>query len=189
MLNNRRYYPLFKDFIGVIDGTHVRASVGRHKKTENIVRKGYATQISWFFVILTCTLILYRRGGRGPHMTQEFSMKHYGDRSFVFCIQCVIISSLLMPGTQILKYILLHTKVHISFPLPDFQGGQTAAMRAPRGLNETFNNRHSSLRNIIERIFEVWKARWALLRDMRVNFTYEHQVQIVHRDGIILEEI
>ena len=52
-------------------------------------------------------------------------------------------------------------------------------MRAPRGSQETFNYRHSSLRNIIERTFGVWKARWALLRDMHVNFTYDHQVQIV----------
>ncbi|KAL4569481.1 hypothetical protein LXL04_025119 [Taraxacum kok-saghyz] len=68
---------------------------------------------------------------------------------------------------------------HIRYHLPDFQRGQTAAMRAPRGSQETFNYRHSSLRNIIERTFGVWKARWALLRDMHVNFTYDHQVQIV----------
>uniref|UniRef100_A0A251VEJ0 Putative harbinger transposase-derived nuclease domain-containing protein n=1 Tax=Helianthus annuus TaxID=4232 RepID=A0A251VEJ0_HELAN len=48
-------------------------------------------------------------------------------------------------------------------------------MRAPRRPKETFNYHYSSLRNIIERIFGVWKARWALLRDMHVNYTYEHQ--------------
>ncbi|KAJ0835625.1 putative harbinger transposase-derived nuclease domain-containing protein [Helianthus annuus] len=52
-------------------------------------------------------------------------------------------------------------------------------MRAPRGPKETFNYHHSALRNIIERTFGVWKARWALLRDIHVNYTYEHQVSIV----------
>ncbi|KAL4573386.1 hypothetical protein LXL04_020189 [Taraxacum kok-saghyz] len=63
--------------------------------------------------------------------------------------------------------------------LPDFQRAQTPALRAPSGAKETFNFRHSSLRNIIERTFGVWKARWAILRDMHVNFTYDHQVKIV----------
>ncbi|KAL4558942.1 hypothetical protein LXL04_037147 [Taraxacum kok-saghyz] len=81
------------------------------------------------------------------------------------------------PNTR--GYLAPYKGTHIRYHLPDFQRGQTAAMRAPRGSQETFNYRHSSLRNIIERTFGVWKARWALLRDMHVNFTYDHQVQIV----------
>lgn len=39
--------------------------------------------------------------------------------------------------------------------------------------NESFNYHHTSLRNIIEETFGAWKARWTLLRDMHVNYTYE----------------
>ncbi|KAL4574030.1 hypothetical protein LXL04_020852 [Taraxacum kok-saghyz] len=81
------------------------------------------------------------------------------------------------PNTR--GYLAPYKGTHIRYHLPDFQHGQTAAMRAPRGSQETFNYRHSSLPNIIEQTFGVWKARWALLRDMHVNFTYDHQVQIV----------
>lgn len=54
-----------------------------------------------------------------------------------------------------------------------------SCLRNPRGPKESFNYSHSSLRNIIEWNFRVWKARWALLRDMYVNYTYKHQVSIM----------
>ncbi|KAI3728935.1 hypothetical protein L6452_17580 [Arctium lappa] len=44
ILTNPRYYPMFKDCIGAIDGTHVRASVREHEQAKYIGRKGYATQ-------------------------------------------------------------------------------------------------------------------------------------------------
>ncbi|CAI9269594.1 unnamed protein product [Lactuca saligna] len=44
ILNNPRYYPMFKDCIGAIDGTHVRALVRQHEEAKYIGRKGYATQ-------------------------------------------------------------------------------------------------------------------------------------------------
>ena len=42
----------------------------------------------------------------------------------------------------------------IRYHLPDFQRGGR-----PKGLKETFNRWHSSLRSCIERAFGVWKAR------------------------------
>ncbi|KAJ0599817.1 hypothetical protein HanRHA438_Chr03g0111261 [Helianthus annuus] len=69
--------------------------------------------------------------------------------------------------------------------IPDFRRAQTSVMRALRGAKETFNYYCSSLRNIIERTFGVWKARQALLRDMHVNFTYDHQVSIVIASMVI----
>ena len=44
ILNIPRYYPIFKDCIGAIDGTHVKASVAQHEQAKYIGRKGYATQ-------------------------------------------------------------------------------------------------------------------------------------------------
>ncbi|KAL4587426.1 hypothetical protein LXL04_000297 [Taraxacum kok-saghyz] len=81
------------------------------------------------------------------------------------------------PNTR--GYLALYKGATIRYHLPDFQRAQTPALRAPSGAKETFNFRHSSLRNIIERTFGVWKARWTILRDMHVNFTYDDQVKIV----------
>ncbi|CAI9294866.1 unnamed protein product [Lactuca saligna] len=60
-----------------------------------------------------------------------------------------------------------------------FRRGHTVAIREPRGSKDKFNYLHSPLRNIIERTFGDWKGRWALLRDMHVNYKYKNQVRIV----------
>ncbi|KAM3378864.1 hypothetical protein P3S68_011277 [Capsicum galapagoense] len=48
----------------------------------------------------------------------------------------------------------------------DFRCGATRQLREPRGHTEKFNYLHSSCRNIVECTFDVWKARWSILRDM-----------------------
>ena len=47
------------------------------------------------------------------------------------------------------------TKYH----LPEFQNGPM-----PKGIKETFNYAHSSLRNVIERSFGVLKMKWRILK-------------------------
>lgn len=81
------------------------------------------------------------------------------------------------PNTK--GYLAPYKGPNIRYHIPDFRRGKTADKRAPRGVKETFNYYHSSLRNVIERSFGVWKARWAILKDMHVNYTYETQVNIV----------
>ncbi|KAL4586007.1 hypothetical protein LXL04_010637 [Taraxacum kok-saghyz] len=180
ILNNRRYYPMFKDCIGAIDGTHVRASVRRHEEAKYIGRKGYATQNIMAVCDFNMCFTFVLAGWEGTaHDTrifnealrrQELRFPHpAGDKYYVVDAG--------YPNTR--GYLAPYKGTHIRYHLPDFQRGQTAAMCTPRGSQETFNYRHSSLRNIIERTFGVWKAWWALLRDMHVNFTYDHQVQIV----------
>nr|KAJ0209734.1 hypothetical protein LSAT_V11C400206960 [Lactuca sativa] len=109
-------------------------------------------------------------------------MKPYRNRDqiLIFHIQRVINITLLMPDIQILEGILLPYKgINIRYHLPDFRCGHTAAIREHRRPKEKFNYLHSSLQNIIERTFGVWKARWVLLRDMHVNYKYKNQVKIV----------
>ncbi|CAI9294005.1 unnamed protein product [Lactuca saligna] len=149
ILNNPRYYPMFKDCIGAIDGTHVRASVRQHEEAKYIGRKGYATQN------------IMRPDLHFPFPT--------GDKYYVVDVG--------YPNTR--GYLAPYKGANIRYHLLDFRRGHIAAIREPRAPKEKFNFYHSSLRNIIERTFGVWKARWALLRDMHVNYKYEHQVSIV----------
>lgn len=81
------------------------------------------------------------------------------------------------PNTR--GYLAPYKGNDIRYHVPDFRRGQTSVQRAPKGKKETFNYYHSSLRNVIERTFGVWKARWAILKDMHVNYSYETQVSIV----------
>ncbi|KAJ9543555.1 hypothetical protein OSB04_023262 [Centaurea solstitialis] len=127
ILNKSRYYPAFKDCIGAIDGTHVKAMIQEHEQ---------AKYIDKYYVV---------------------------DAGY--------------PNTK--GYLAPYKGTNICYHIPDFRRGQTAALRAPKGAKETFNYLHSSLRNVIERTFGVWKARWAILKDMHPGFTYETQVDIV----------
>ncbi|XP_050222661.1 uncharacterized protein LOC126672750 [Mercurialis annua] len=59
------------------------------------------------------------------------------------------------------------------YHLPEFQRSGR-----PKGLKETFNRWHSSLRSCIERTFGVWKARWKILRLMS-SYPFHVQRDIV----------
>jgi hypothetical protein len=48
----------------------------------------------------------------------------------------------------------------------------------PNGQEEVFNHAHSSLRDVIECFFGVWKQRWRILQNMFV-YLYKTQVEIV----------
>ena len=52
------------------------------------------------------------------------------------------------------------------------------AGRRPTTVREMFNNRHSSLRSIIERTFGVWKGKWSILEG-RVRYDVDMQEKIV----------
>ncbi|XP_012846396.1 PREDICTED: uncharacterized protein LOC105966382 [Erythranthe guttata] len=55
---------------------------------------------------------------------------------------------------------------NVRYHLEDFRRASSRQLRAPRSSKEKFNYYHSSCRNIIERTFGVWKARWNILHDM-----------------------
>jgi hypothetical protein len=46
------------------------------------------------------------------------------------------------------------------------------------GHEEVFNRAHSSLRNVIECSFGIWKQRWRILQNMP-DYPYKTQVEII----------
>lgn len=50
--------------------------------------------------------------------------------------------------------------------------------RIPCAPRELFNHRHSSLRNVIERTFGVWKRRFNIIRKEQM-YSYEKQIDLV----------
>ncbi|KAM3301584.1 hypothetical protein P3S67_016086 [Capsicum chacoense] len=55
---------------------------------------------------------------------------------------------------------------NVRYHLSDFGHGATRQLHEPNERIEKFNYLYSSCRNIVERTFCVWKARWSILRDM-----------------------
>ncbi|KAK1279795.1 hypothetical protein QJS04_geneDACA021235 [Acorus gramineus] len=62
---------------------------------------------------------------------------------------------------------------NVRYWLGDYRGRAT-----PQNKEEVFNQLHSSLRNVIERTFGVWKARFPILKRM-ASYPFDVQVRIV----------
>lgn len=59
------------------------------------------------------------------------------------------------------------------YHIPDWRRGPT-----PRGEHERFNHLHSSIRNVVERSFGVWKTKWRVL-NKKPSYPMEKQKMIV----------
>ncbi|XP_028102977.1 uncharacterized protein LOC114302179 [Camellia sinensis] len=85
--NSRKYYPHFKNCIGAIDGTHIKAHVEAEYLPRFIGRKGYATQnilaVCDFDICFTFACLV----GREVHMTREFFGIQLGIQTIIFHIQ------------------------------------------------------------------------------------------------------
>uniref|UniRef100_A0A251UPM0 Putative harbinger transposase-derived nuclease domain-containing protein n=1 Tax=Helianthus annuus TaxID=4232 RepID=A0A251UPM0_HELAN len=115
LLNNSRYYPMFKDCIGAIDGTHVKASVREHEQAKYIGRKGYATQNIMAACDFNMCFTFAWAGWEGTAHDTRIFLEALRKPEVKFPrptgVQFIQISiMLLMPGTQIPEAILLHIK-------------------------------------------------------------------------------
>jgi hypothetical protein len=59
------------------------------------------------------------------------------------------------------------------YHMPDWRRGPT-----PCGEQEYFNHLHSSIRNVVERSFGVWKIKWRILLNM-LSYSMDKQKMIV----------
>ncbi|KAG5233162.1 protein ALP [Salix suchowensis] len=119
---NQRHMPHFKNCVGAIDGTHVRACVSAENQVPFIGRKGK------YYLVDAGYPNEY--GYLGPYKGHRYHFQEFRRRA------------------------------------------------QPSGREEVFNRAHSSLRNVIERSFGVWKQRWQILQNMPA-YPYKTQVKIV----------
>ncbi|KAL0374179.1 UNVERIFIED_CONTAM: hypothetical protein Sradi_3333600 [Sesamum radiatum] len=162
-----RYKPFFDDCIGAIDGTHVKARLPQGQAIPYMGRKGYATQNILAVVDFNMCFTFVWAGWEGAA---------HDNRIFGEAIRRLDLNFPLPKGK---KYYLVDAGYshmpgymgpyrgdNIRYHLEDFRRARSGQQRAPRNFKEKFNYYHSSCRNIIERTFGVWKARWNILCDM-----------------------
>ncbi|XP_056688451.1 uncharacterized protein [Spinacia oleracea] len=165
--NNPRFFLWFEDFIGAIDGTHVRASVPIEMQDRFRGRKGGTTQnvLAVVDFDLKFTYVLtgwegsahdskvlgdaLRRGFKVPQGKYYLDDGGYGDRKGF------------MPPFRKVRY---HLKEYTNNP--------------PENEKELFNLRHSSLRMCVERAFSVLKKRFRVL-DAEPFWPLKTQVDVV----------
>ncbi|KAK5826609.1 hypothetical protein PVK06_021535 [Gossypium arboreum] len=167
--NNPRFYPYFKDCIGALDGTHVRASVPLSIQGRFRSRKGGTTQnvlaaitfdLKFSYVLagwegsahdsrILSDALSRPRGLRIPEGKYYLADAGYGIRN---------------------GYITPYRGVR--YHLKEFSD------QGPENAKELFNLRHSSLRITIERVFGILKKRFRVL-DAEPFWNFQTQVDIV----------
>uniref|UniRef100_A0A2N9IT35 Uncharacterized protein n=1 Tax=Fagus sylvatica TaxID=28930 RepID=A0A2N9IT35_FAGSY len=168
--NNRRFYPYFKDCVGAIDGTHIRASVpieiqgrfrGRKDGTTQNVLAAITFDLKFCYVLAgwegnahdsrVLDDALHRsRGLKIPEGKYYLGDAGYGNKN-----------GILSPYRKV-RY---HLKEFSDHP--------------PENAQELFNLHHSSLRTTIERGFGVLKKRFRVL-GAEPFWSFETQVEVHH---------
>ncbi|XP_059639565.1 protein ALP1-like [Cornus florida] len=152
-----RFYPYFKHCVGVIDGTHIPATLPVATQLSFRGRKGYTTQnvmaVCDFDMRFTYVLVGWEGSTNDSRILKD---KYYlVDLGYA----------------NKLGYLA-------PFRGQTYHFQEYRRSRPPRGREEVFNHRHSSLRNIIERCFGLLKIRFAILKAMP-PYKFSTQVLII----------
>ncbi|XP_048591692.1 putative nuclease HARBI1 [Brassica napus] len=163
-----RFYPYFKDCIGAIDGTHILSMITGKDSSSYHNRKGQLSQnvLAACNFDLECMYVLsgWEDSAHDAKILQD-ALTRSSNRLKVpegkfYLVNCGYANrrNFLAPYRS--------TRYH----LQDFRGQG----KDPVNQNELFNHRHSSLRNVIERIFGIFKSRFLIFK-CAPPFTYKTQ--------------
>jgi hypothetical protein len=167
-----KFWPYFKDALGAIDGSHIHSAPPSASRASYRNRKGFVSQNCLFICSFDLEFVYAYTGWEGSatdarvyEAARSLDLvipegKYYlADAGFPSCNQ------LLVPyrgvryhlaewGRAALRYVnLQYMRIHIHL----------RRIYRPTNKEELFNLRHSSARNVIERIFGVLKRRFRIL--------------------------
>ncbi|XBJ07971.1 hypothetical protein VPH35_013394 [Triticum aestivum] len=167
---NHRFDPYFKDCIGTIDGTHVRAGVTKDVEHSFRGRKAFTTQNVMAAVDFDLRFTYVLAGWEGSaHDATVLADALTRERGLQ-----------VPPGKFYLVDASYGAKPGF---LPPFRGVRYHlnewGNNPVQNDKELFNLRHSSLRVTVERAFGSLKRRFKILDDAKPFFTFPTQVDIV----------
>ncbi|XP_021716490.1 putative nuclease HARBI1 isoform X1 [Chenopodium quinoa] len=171
--NNYKYWPHFKDCIGAIDGTHIPCVVSEEDEIPYIGRKGNPTQNVLAICDFDMLFTYFVAGWPGSVHDNRILKDAMEDRKKYFPHPPEGKYYVVDAGYPNMKGFMAPFKGE-RYHVPDFR----RSTQPPNGFYEVFNYSHSSLRNVIERTFGVWKKRWRILSIMP-SFSLETQKKLV----------
>ena len=164
-----KYFPFFDGCQGALDGTHIHAVVELLQAQKCRNRKKFISQnvlaVSDFNMLFTYALVGWEGSAHDGQMLADalskgrviFPGKYYlGDA-----------------GYALTRYFLTPFR-GVRYHLKEWVRG----LQRPQNKEELYNLRHSSLRNVIERIFGVAKKRFPLLVTMH-SYAFCDQCNLV----------
>ncbi|CAL9007573.1 unnamed protein product [Prunus brigantina] len=152
-----RFYPYFKDCIGAIDGTHIPAMVrgrdvssyrNRHGKISQNVLAACNFDLEFMYVLSG-----WEGSAHDSKLLHDALSRRNGlkvPQGKYFLVDC---------GFPNRRQFLAPFR-GVRYHLQDFAGHGND----PQNENELFNLRHASLRNVIERIFGIFKSRFTIFK-------------------------
>ncbi|WVZ88740.1 hypothetical protein U9M48_035224, partial [Paspalum notatum var. saurae] len=167
---NLRWDPYFKDCIGAIDGTHIRASVSKSMEAAFRGRKSFATQNVMAAVDFDLKFTYVLAGWEGT-----------AHDAVVLADALELVNGLRVPEG---KFYLVDAGYGAKPGfMPPFHGVRYHlnewGSNPVQNEKELFNLRHSSLRVTVERAFRSLKRRFKILDDATPFFPFSTQVDIV----------
>lgn len=182
---NPKFYPYFKDCVGALDGSHIKAHVvGETKPYRN--RKGDLSQnvLAVVDFNMLFTYVLAGWEGSAADITvlgYARDMEGFGaslpkDKYYVADAGYVSSDMTMLPFSGGVRY---HLKEWMQPMVAATRTGVAQADLRPTDEKELFNLRHSSLRNVVERVFGVLKMRFHIL-EKRPKYSIQTQIQLVY---------
>ena len=163
--------PYFKDCLGALDGTHIAAHVPATECIPFRNRKGFLSQN----VLAVCTFLMLFSyvlpGWEGSAHDSRVLSDAIHHKGFNPPQGKYYLADAGYSNTDYLLTPYRSTRYHLK--------EQRQANQKPQNARELFNLRHSSLRNVIERIFGVLKRRFAIL-NTPMKYSFATQVKIIY---------
>lgn len=168
--DDTKYFPYFQHCLGALDGTHIPAHVPAAEGAAYRNRKGVLSQN----VLGVCTMDMQfcyvLAGWEGSAHDDKVLEDALFEKDFIIPEKKYYLANAGYHNTNYLLCPYRGVRYHLK--------EQAIAGQRPTTKEELFNLRHSSLRNIVERIFGVTKRRFKIL-ETPAEFTMDVQVKIV----------
>ncbi|KAL1225898.1 Protein ALP1-like [Cardamine amara subsp. amara] len=167
-----RFYPYFKNCVGAIDGTHIFAMVANKDAAAFRNRKGDISQNVLAACNFDLEFIYVLSGWEGSAhdsrilndaLTRNTNRLPVPEGKF-YVVDCGFAN----------RPNFLAPYRGVRYHLQEFSGQNSQ----PTDEKELFNHRHASLRNVVERIFGIFKSRFLIFKSAP-PFPYETQAEIV----------
>ncbi|XP_039039746.1 protein ALP1-like [Hibiscus syriacus] len=179
IINNSRFYPYFKDCVGALDGTHIRASVPPNIQGRFRSRKGGTTQNVLAAIKFDLKFLYVLAGWEGSaHDSRILTDALTRPRGFSIPEGKYYLAD---AGYGIRNGIISPYR-GVRYHLKEFSNHR------PENAKELFNLRHSSLRTTVERVFGILKKRFRVL-DAEPFWDFQTQIDIVLACTIIHNHI
>jgi hypothetical protein len=175
-----KYYPWFQHCVGALDGSHIAIAPPKGMTGADHIpfrnRKAGVSQNVLAAVDFNMNFVFVLAGWEGSANDQKVLNDAVSRGAFSLPTPWYFLadagysfnSGLTMPPYKNVRYHLQEWMHAVS------------ANQLPRNPRELFNRRHSSLRNVVERVFGVLKNRFQILNYARKGFSIETQVDIVY---------